>query len=126
MLLRRISLLLALAWMALLFYLSHQPGLDVPALFKWQDKVFHAGVYGILGILLLAAMPLTPNGFTWRQVSIAAVIASFYGISDEFHQSFIPGRSAEVGDWLADTVGALLAALLLAQLSRRYRKMAIE
>ena len=43
MLLRRLSLLLALVWMALLFYLSHQPGLDAPMLFPAQDKVFHAG-----------------------------------------------------------------------------------
>ena len=45
-----------------------------------------------------------------------------YGISDEFHQSFVPGRTPDVLDWLADTSGALLAALLLAWLSRGFHK----
>jgi VanZ family protein len=139
-LLRRLSLLLALSWMAGIFYLSNQSTLDVPSLFENQDKVMHFGAYGLLGILLLGAMPLgggslgfvpQPNlrsvsgaltrqtaGYSSRQIALATLIASLYGISDEFHQSFVPGRSPDVLDWLADTSGALLATLLLAQLSR--------
>jgi len=119
MLLRRLSLPLALAWMALLFYLSHQPGLDVPMLFPGQDKVIHAGVYAVLGALLLAAQPRQAQGYSWRQINISALIASLYGLGDEIHQYFIPGRSTEVLDWLADTAGALIAASLLAWLSRK-------
>jgi VanZ family protein len=118
MLLHRLSLLLALTWMAGIFYLSHQPTLDVPSLFENQDKVMHFGAYGLLGVLLLGAMPLEAAGYRSRQIALATLIASLYGISDEFHQSFVPGRSPDVMDWLADTSGAFLAALLLAQLSR--------
>jgi len=121
MLLRRLSLLLAFAWMALLFYLSHQPGLDTPMLFSGQDKVLHAVVYGLLGLLLLAAQPRQAQGYSWRQVGISTLIASLYGLSDEIHQYFIPGRSSEVLDWVADTVGALIAASLLAWLSRKWK-----
>ncbi|MBM2835248.1 MAG: VanZ like family protein [Candidatus Brocadiaceae bacterium] len=39
-------------------------------------------------------------------------IASLYGISDEFHQSFTPHRSVDVFDWLADTAGAVAAGFL--------------
>ena len=124
MLLRRLSLLLALAWMALLFYLSHQPGLDTPMLFPAQDKVFHAGVYGVLGFLLLIAQPRRAQGYSWKQVGISALIASLYGLSDEIHQYFIPGRSTEVLDWVADSLGALMAASLLAWLSRKWRSAA--
>ena len=142
MLLRRLSLLLALAWMAGIFYLSHQPTLDVPPLFENQDKVMHFGAYGLLGVLLLGAMqrgvrvsgfmpqsnpermsgsaPLEGLGYSFRQVLLATAIASLYGISDEFHQSFVPGRNPDVMDWLADTSGAFLAVLLLAQLSRGF------
>ena len=116
--LRRLSLLLAFAWMALLFYLSHQPSLETPMLFSGQDKVVHAAAYGVLGLLLLAAQPLQAQGYSRQQAGISVLIASLYGLSDEIHQHFIPGRSSEVLDWVADTVGALIAASLLAWLSR--------
>lgn len=120
MLLQRLSLLSALAWMALLFYLSHQPTLDTPSLFEGQDKMFHGGAYAVLGVLLLGAQRLSAGGYDWRQVATSALIASLYGISDELHQAFVPGRSSDVLDWAADTIGALLATLLVAWLSRRY------
>ncbi len=120
MLLRRLSLLLALAWMALLFYLSHQPSLETPMLFSGQDKVLHAAVYALLGLLLLAAQPRQAQGYSWQQIGISVLIASLYGLSDEIHQYFIPGRSNEILDWVADTVGALIAASLLAWLSRKW------
>lgn len=120
--LQRLSLLLALAWMAIIFYLSHQPTLGVPSLFENQDKVMHAGAYGLLAALILGAMPLRFPGYTRQQAWLSVMLASLYGISDEFHQSFIPGRSPEVGDWMADTLGALLATILLAQLSTKVLK----
>ncbi len=119
MLLRRLSLLTAIAWMAALFYLSHQPTLPTPALFEGQDKLFHAAAYGVLGFLLLAARPLRSGGYAARQVSASVLLASLYGISDEIHQAFVPGRSSDFLDWAADTGGALLATLLLAWISRR-------
>jgi len=120
MVLRRLSLLLALAWMALLFYLSHQPALHTPMLFPGQDKLFHALVYGVLGILLLGSQAPTKGGFNATQVRSSILIASLYGISDEIHQYFVPGRHSDVWDWVADTLGALLAILLMAQLSRMF------
>ena len=119
MLARRLSLLMALALMALLFYLSHQPSLHTPSLFTGQDKLAHATVYGLLGVLLLGALPQSAGRYSWRQITVSALIASLYGMSDELHQSFVPGRSAEVGDWLADSAGALIAVVLFAWLVRR-------
>lgn len=116
----RLSLVLAISWMAVLFWLSHQPTLDTPSLFSGQDKLFHAGAYGLLGILLLGSRRPEFTGYTGSQALTAALLASLYGISDEFHQSFVPGRSPEVLDWVADTTGALLAVLLLAQLTRSF------
>ena len=117
--LRHLSMLLALALMALLFYLSHQPALHTPMLFSGQDKLLHAGVYALLGLLLLGAQPRPVNGYSGRQVTISVLLASLYGLSDEIHQYFVPGRSSEALDWLADTVGALIAVSLLAWLSRK-------
>ena len=45
----------------------------------------------------------------------AVAIASLYGFSDEFHQSFTPGRGVEFGDWVADTLGALMAVTIYAR-----------
>ena len=119
MLLRRLSLLLALAWMALLFFFSHQPSLPAPMLFSGQDKLLHAAVYALLGTLLLTAQTRPAQGYRWRQVFISALIASLYGLGDEIHQYFIPGRNSDVLDWVADSAGALFAASLLAWLSRK-------
>ena len=124
MLLNRLSLLLALAWMAVLFYLSHQPNLDTPMLFPGQDKLFHAFAYGVLGFLLLGSRAPAPDGFTELQIRSSILIASLYGISDEFHQYFIPGRSTDAWDWVADTLGAVIAVSLLAWLSRKWRSVA--
>ncbi len=114
---------MALTWMGLLFYLSHQQSLPTPSLFSGQDKLIHAVVYGALGIMLLASQPLRAGQYSWRQVGVSVVIASLYGASDELHQSFVPGRSAEVGDWVADTLGALIAALAVAWLLRNRRAL---
>ncbi len=114
---RRLSLGLALGWMAVLFWLSSQPAIDAPLLFPGQDKLFHAGVYGLLAAALLGAQPAGRRGYGRRQAWLAAALASLYGITDEVHQAFVPGRSADVWDWVADTAGAALAAWLLARAS---------
>ncbi len=118
--LRQLSLFLAIGWMATLFYLSHQTVLDAPAPFMHVDKLYHASAYGLLGGLLLLSMQPKAAGYSSRQVLLSVTIASIYGISDEIHQSFIPGRSADSLDWLADTAGALMVCLLIAGLSRRW------
>ena len=43
---------------------------------------------------------------------LAVLIVSAFGVTDEWHQSFVPGRSCDVFDWLADTAGAALAVAL--------------
>lgn len=120
MALRHLSLLLAVIWMITLFYLSHQTGLDKPQPFAHSDKLYHAIAYGLLGGLLLLSLKPKTGGFSSGQVLLSIIIASLYGVSDEFHQSFIPGRSADPADWLADTAGALLAGLLIAGFSRKW------
>jgi len=50
-----------------------------------------------------------------KRVLILVTIAfcSLYGITDEFHQSLVPGRSPDMLDWLADTLGATIAIFLI-------------
>ncbi len=111
---RTISLWLAIGWMVTLFFLSSQSHLPTPDLFAYQDKLFHTLAYGMLGVLLLMSFRYEAPSYTGIQIALAAGIASLYGISDEVHQSFVPGREADIFDWVADTVGALTAVLILA------------
>lgn len=66
------------------------------------DKVVHFSVYGLLGTLVFRAL----GRERWGR---AVVIVSLFGVSDEMHQYFTPGRSMEFGDWVADTLGAAVA-----------------
>ncbi|MCB9495932.1 MAG: VanZ family protein [Fibrobacteria bacterium] len=99
--------LAALAWMGMVFWFSSQPGTKVhvePPL----DKIIHAGVYGVLAFLLaLGAGPRWKAHAAW----MAWVVAVAFGASDEFHQSFSPGRSVSFGDWFADLGGATAASV---------------
>jgi hypothetical protein len=75
-----------------------------------SDKSGHGIGYGILGALLLRALSGGRlQSVTWPRVAAALVLATLYGISDEFHQSFVPGRSPDAMDVLADSIGAALA-----------------
>lgn len=67
------------------------------------DKMAHFGVYGLLGTLL-CRVPFRRYPALW-----ALLAASAFGVTDEWHQSFVPGRSPDVRDWIADTLGAALA-----------------
>ncbi len=70
------------------------------------DKVAHFLVFGLLGTLVVR---------TGCRAWVAVLLVSLYGFLDEWHQSFTPGRMVEVGDWVADTLGALVAVTLYAQ-----------
>lgn len=118
MLRRALCWLPALALMGAIFYLSHQS--DWPAAAKGvPDWLLHGGVYAALaGTLHLGcAQRLRPVPGGRRCVWSAMWMASLYGASDEWHQGFIVGRDAAVGDWVADTVGAVLMAALLIAVS---------
>lgn len=76
------------------------------------DKCIHFIEYAIFCAILCWALSAHLNGNQIRKIIIIAVIlTSLYGVTDEFHQSFIPTRNATIYDWLTDTLGAAVAAL---------------
>ncbi len=98
--------------MALIFFLSSIGDLG-PAPAGTSDKFWHFFAYGVLGALVLVALADgRPAGVTWRRAAAAVVFATLYGVSDEFHQSFVPGRTSDVMDVVADFVGATSAVML--------------
>ncbi len=102
---------LAVAWALLIFILSSIPGGAFPAskLFSY-DKLLHAGVYAVLGAFTFLALPRRLSPRASVLVLVAGAITTFYGFTDEFHQLFVPGRSADLRDVLADCVGGLVGA----------------
>ena len=98
-----------LAVMATIFLLSHTPGDDLPSTFAGMDKICHASIYGVLAISCIYTLQPWTNNRSFL-VSGAGVISFclFYGMIDEFHQSFIPGRSSDWQDLIADVAGATL------------------
>ena len=96
--------------MATIFVLSHQPGdeLSLPAL-PGIDKIAHLVVYGLLAASLIrACSQRLRRDRPVVTVMAAVLICLLYGLTDEFHQSFVPGRFVSALDVLADTVGAIL------------------
>jgi VanZ family protein len=74
------------------------------------DKVLHFIAYAVLAALLCRA--LSGSGVTAARTLLwAFVLATLYGVSDEVHQSHVPGREADVMDLLADALGAAGGAL---------------
>ncbi len=98
--------------MALIFAASSIPNLrNLPG--GMSDKSGHSIGYAMLaGVLLRAFAGGRLRGVTWKAGLSAIVLATLYGVSDEFHQLFVPGRSADPYDVLADCVGATIGVAI--------------
>ena len=66
--LRSASMLIALLWAALIYYLSDQPSIDITPLFPHQDKLLHLGAWFVLGFFAMGAMRATRYGYRHGQV----------------------------------------------------------
>ena len=84
-------------------------------LFSHQDKLFHAVAYGVLAVLAINSLKYfkRPSNLALRVAFIYCVV---YGLSDEWHQSFVMGRDASLLDWVADCSGAVLALALYSKI----------
>jgi VanZ family protein len=107
---KRVLLWAAVAgYASLIFYLSSLEN-PLPELTpRVSDKVLHALEYAGLALLLAAAL-LASGLRAGRAALVAVLAASLYAATDELHQSFVPGRVCDLGDWVADTLGALAGA----------------
>jgi VanZ family protein len=87
--------------MGAIFAGSSIPGSNLPGGYSFQG---HLAEYAVLGALVMLALRDRPRRLL---VALAALTAcSLYGVTDELHQAFVPGRVPDVLDWATDTVGA--------------------
>jgi VanZ family protein len=105
-----------LFWALVIFAASSIPGSSIPdsPIFD-QDKLLHAGVFFVLAFFMQRSFshqsrfPVLARYSRWWILIFALV----YGTLDEVHQSFVPGRTPDVFDALADGTGAAIYLLLL-------------
>ena len=98
--------------MAAIFFVSGDPTPPMPA--NLSDKALHLFAYGGLAVLACRALAGgLPARVTWPVAIGTLAITIGYAITDELHQRFVPGRSADVYDLIADAAGACLALIAL-------------
>lgn len=121
-----IHLPLFLYWIVL-FVLTSLPG-NISLDLNVSDKIEHFGAYGLLSFLLYLTLVFQKKYpfFANYPATFTLLFASFYGMVDELHQLFVPGRSADVRDWLADFLGSLLAVLIAKFILVKLKQMELK
>ena len=107
-------------WLVTIFYcvgifvMSHKPALiDVELPFPGADKLIHAILFGGLATIVSIGMRRSGKSLSFaRQFYLPVLFATVYGISDEIHQYFVPGRHFDPLDILADTAGAVAVQIV--------------
>ncbi len=105
----------AILLMAVIFIFSSLPSAELPN-FNWADRIVkkggHALGYGLLAFAYLRGLKGESSHVSARQFFGAWLLAVLYSTTDEFHQSFTPGRHPTVTDVMIDALGAGLALIL--------------
>lgn len=118
-----ITRILPAAWcMATIWWLSDRSTL--PSMPGFTQEVWsyagHMGMFGLLGICMWWALGMNTRLLNRERTWYAIGITTLYGVIDEFHQSFVPGRDTSIFDVLADFAGATLAVLIIPRLHRKF------
>ncbi len=120
-----VSAVLAVGWMLLIIFLSHQPGFsdnpEHPSFFEMVPELLgnllHIPEYGVLAAFYWFSCRTKINSIRRLNLTVIALVLLF-ACSDEFHQSFVIGRYASAMDIVSDIVGAVLAVLMLTLMHR--------
>src|SRR5574342_508628 len=116
-----------LLYAMLIFYLSSlpHPEDELPEFVfkKLSDKFLHLVEYAVLGLLCYRALRWATGPSVARRAVIITIMAvSFYGMTDEVHQAFVPFRESSWLDWLTDTMGGVIGAVGLRRFAERDTK----
>lgn len=99
--------------MGLIVILSSQKQLpNIQKFFINADKIAHFGVYFVLGVLISIAVISNSNKSNLIKIIIISLIGIFFAISDEFHQYYVPNRTPDVFDFIADIIGIVFSLFL--------------
>lgn len=119
----------AVLWMAMIFILSSRSGDELGSLLPLFQHLLpglesfdpmHYAAY--FGLALTLAFGFGRFSFTWKGAACIVLLCVLYGITDEWHQSFVPNRSPDVFDLRNDAIGASVACLLTLGYGRLRRR----
>jgi VanZ family protein len=112
---------LVIYWI-MLFTATSLPASNLPSV-AVGDKIKHFSAFFGLSVLLSLTLIYQNKILLFKKYFLAAalVISSIYGLLDEIHQSFVPGRNSEFLDWLADTIGAAAGAFIVFYLLKKFK-----
>jgi len=110
-----------IAWFFLVTFLLCLPGSDIPTPENWMNKIYidkwvHVGLFSVLAFLFMRPIIKSSRDLQekWHYCIKVAICVSLWGITTEVIQKFfIPGRSFDLFDWSADTLGALIALVFV-------------
>jgi VanZ family protein len=101
----------ALLVVTVIWVLSSQSTLPVPKGILGFDKFQHLLAYlALAGSIVFWFSPNQRQFHRLRTLLLIVFVSSLYGVIDEAHQFFVPGRDCNIWDWVADTIGAFLGA----------------
>lgn len=101
-------------WMILIYFLSSRSTFPVhfsESGYEYFSSLLHIFLYIVLTFLIANALTTAKVKFKHALLN-ALIIAMLFGILDEWHQAFVPGREARLSDWVLDVVGCLVAGNL--------------
>ena len=126
---RWLAWLPAVSWAGVIFFVSAQPRETFVRLGLSGTLLSIAGhliTYAVLMVLLVVALRIGGRLSAHQSCVVAFLSVALYGLSDEYHQSFVPGRTATLWDWLVDLFGAGLAWLAIARWDGRARQTLLD
>ena len=117
-----------IVWAVVIYSFSSNPTVKTSEI-HWQDFVIkksaHVVEYFIFSLLLYRAIKKSQLKMENKNIILLVIVVAFlYGLSDEFHQSFTPGREPHLRDALIDTGGSALFFVFLSKIAPRYKKLA--
>ena len=109
-----------LLYSAFIFYqssMAHVPGAE-----HFPDKFLHfVGYFAYAFLLWRALVQDSTRTYTWKRNAIIFIVCALYAASDEFHQSFVPGRDCSIYDWFADVAGIIAMITLVTVMFRKFK-----
>jgi VanZ family protein len=110
----------AIVWMGVIYYLSSRTSDEMggwlSVVQKWVPFIqgFDWGHFAAYFILALTyAWGMRRNGLSWANKSAVVLLCVLYGLTDEYHQMFVGGRTPDLTDIRNDAIGAVLAMLFI-------------
>lgn len=109
------AVIIGISW----FLSSQEHVVGMPSFWN-ADKLVHFVCFG--GLCFWVALGCNTKTMPRKLIALPVMIVSVYGIIDEIHQSFVPGRESSVLDWCADTLGAVLGVFIFLSIRKLLKK----